>query len=70
MTNRLKQFIDYLLNYNQSSGIKHRDILDNILNLKTILEYVKSKILTAAFISLDNETLFDRLEQNYMIQVL
>ena len=33
LANRLKLCIVYLLNYNQSSGVKQRDILDNILNL-------------------------------------
>ena len=70
LANHLKLCIDYLLNYNQSSGVKQRDILDNILNLKTILDCVKAKNLNAAFISLDNEKAFDRLEHNYMFKVL
>ena len=70
LANRLKLCIDYLLNYNLSSGVKQRDILDNILNLKTLLDYVKAKNLNAAFISLNNEKAFDRLEHNYMFKVL
>ena len=62
--------MDYILNPNQSSRVKERDILDNILNLKNLLEYTKVKNLQAAFISFDNEKAFDRIEINYMLKVL
>ena len=40
LTSRLNNYINELLNPFQSSGAKERDILNNILNLQTILEYV------------------------------
>ena len=70
LASRLKHAMDYILNPNQSSGVKERDILDNILNLKNLLEYTKVKNLQAAFISLDNEKAFDRIEINNMLKVL
>ena len=70
LASRLKHAMDYILNPNQSSGVKERDILDNILNLKNLLEYTKAKNLQAAFIFLDNEKAFDRIEINYMLKVL
>ena len=70
LAGRLKCAMDYLLKPNQSSGVKERDILDNILNLKNLIEYTKAKNLQAAFISLDNEKAFDRIEINYMLKVL
>ena len=70
LAGRLKCAMDCLLNPNQSSGVKERDILDNILNLKNLIEYTKAKNLQAAFISLDNEKAFYRIEINYMLKVL
>ena len=66
----LKDIMDKLLNPLQSSGVKGRNILNNILNLETLIKYVEQNNLNAAFISLDNEKALDRLEQNYIIKVL
>ena len=67
---RLKDIMDKLLNPLESIGVKGRNILNNILNLETPIEYVEQNNLNAAFVSLDNEKAFDRLEQNYIIKVL
>ena len=61
--------MDKLLNPLQSNGVKGRNILNSILNLETLIEYVEQNNLNAAFVSLDNEKAFDRLEQNYIIKV-
>ena len=42
LASRLKHAMGYLLNPNQSSGVKERDILDNILNLKKSIRIYKS----------------------------
>ena len=70
LTSRLNNYINELLNPFQSSGSKERDILNNILNLQTILEYVKENNEDLAVISLDNEKAFDRIEQNFINKVL
>ena len=70
LANRFKSCIHDLVNPFQTSGVKGRDILDNILNLQNIIQYAKSKDLKIAFISLDNEKAFDRIEHNFIIKVL
>ena len=70
LTSRLNNCINELLNPFQSSGANERDILNNILNLQTILEYVKENNEDLAVISLDNEKAFDRIEQNFINKVL
>ena len=51
LAKRLKYSINYLINPYQTTGVKDRNILDNSLNLKNIIEYIKDKDLSAAFIS-------------------
>ena len=70
LANRLKSCIHDLVNPFQTSGVKGRDILDNILNLQNIIQYAKSKDLKIAFISLDNEKAFDRIKHSFIIKVL
>ena len=70
LSKRLKNSINYLINPYQSSGVKEREILDNVLNIKNIINYVKDKNMPTAIISLDNEKAFDRIEINYLIKVL
>ena len=62
--------MDKLLDPLQSSGVKERNILNNVLNLENLIQYVEQNNLNAAFISLDNEKGFDRIEQNYVLKVL
>ena len=70
LTSRLNDYINELLNPFQSSGAKERDIINNILNLQIILEYVKENQEDFSVISLDNEKAFDRTEQNFIYKVL
>ena len=70
LASRLNLVLNKLLHPFQSSGVKDRNVLNNILNLDTIIQYIEENNLNAAFISLDNEKAFDRLEQNFMIKVL
>ena len=70
LASRLNSVLNKLLHPFQSSGVKDRNVLNNILNLDTIIQYIEENNLNAAFISLDNEKAFDRLEQNFMIKVL
>ena len=43
LANRFKLCIHDLVNPFQTSGVKGRDILDNILNLQNVIQYAKSK---------------------------
>ena len=60
---RIQTVMDKLLDPLQSSGVKDRNILNNVLNLENLIQYVEQNNLNAAFISLDNEKAFDRLNK-------
>ena len=70
LTTRLSKHMNDLLNPYQSRGPKERDIINNILNIQTILEYAEQNHESLALILLDNEKAFDRMEQNFVYKVL
>ena len=70
MASRLKLISNEILNPFQSSGPKRRNILNNALNLKNIIHYIQQNNLNAALISFDNEKAFDRIEHNFIREVL
>ena len=67
---RIQTVMDKLLDPLQSSCVKDRNILNNVLNLENLIQYVELNNWNATFISLDNEKAFDRIEQNYVLKVL
>ena len=70
LTNRLSKWMNDIINPYQSSGSSKRDIINNILNIQTILEHVNQNNEDLAIISLDNEKAFDRVEINCVYEVL
>ena len=70
LASRLKLISNEILNPFQSSGPKGRNILNNALNLKNIIHYIQQNNLNAALISFDNEKAFDRIEHNFIREVL
>ena len=70
LASRLKSISNEILNPFQSSGPKGRNILNNALNLKNIIHYIQQNNLNAALISFDNEKAFDRIEHNFIREVL
>ena len=64
LANRLRNFLDSILNPYQSSGCKTRNIHNNALNLKFILEYLTQNKMPTALISFDNGKAFIRLVHN------
>ena len=70
MASGLKSISNEILNPFQSSGPKGRNILNNALNLKNIIHYIQQNNLNAALIYFDNEKAFDRIEHNFIREVL
>ena len=55
LTNRLSKWMNDIINPFQNSGSSNRDIINNILNIQTILEYVNQNNEDLAIISIENE---------------
>ena len=70
LTNRIKNIETDIINNLQSAGIKNKSIINNALNLKTIIDYIEEKDDKGILISIDQEKAFDRVEHNYLIKVL
>ena len=70
LTNRIKNIETNIINNLQSAGIKNKSIINNALNLKTIIDYIEEKEDKGLIISIDQENAFDRVEHNYLIKVL
>ena len=70
LTNRLKYDANILINSLQSCGPGSGSIINNALNLKTLIDYIENENQNGAIISLDQEKAFDRIEHNYLLKVL
>ena len=69
LTLRLKNTIANIINEFQSCG-PNRSIINNALNLKSIIKYIRQNDQNYAIISLDQEKAFDRIEHNFLKIVL
>ena len=69
LTLRLKNTIANIINEFQSCG-PNRSIINNALNLKSIIKYIRQNDQKYAIISLDQEKAFDRIEHNFLKIVL
>ncbi len=59
-----------IINENQTCGSKGKDIQNNILNIKTIIDYIKGNGKIGAMVLINQEENFDRIEHNYIGKVL
>jgi hypothetical protein len=54
----------------QTCGVKGRSIFDNGHLIRNICDYIEQKELSCAFISLDQEKAFDRVNYQFMLKTL
>ena len=56
----------HLINENQTCGVKGRNIHDNLMVVRDVIDYVNLNNKAAAIINIDQEKAFDRIEWRYM----
>ena len=69
LANRLKKALPFIINIDQSFGIKGRSIHDNIIELQSLFNYIENKNLSAIFLNIDQEKAFDRVSHKFLFKV-
>lgn len=70
ISNRLKTVTHKLISELQTGAGKDKSILDNLINIDSIINYMELKHMGGALISFDQEKAFDRIEHNYLLSIL
>jgi hypothetical protein len=70
MANRLKVVLSEIVHPDQTCSVPGRTIIDNCHLLRNIYDYVDSKNISCAWISLDQQKAFDRVSHSFMFLAL
>ncbi|KAJ1167571.1 hypothetical protein NDU88_007960 [Pleurodeles waltl] len=70
IANRLKKVIKKIVHPDQTCGILGRQIADSLALVRDTIEYVKSRKVPMALVSLDQEKAFDRVSHEFMDRTL
>ena len=70
MANRFKNVLCKIISICQTCCINGRDIADNIVNLRDIIDMLEDENMEGYIIKCDQEKAFDRISHSYMIEVL
>ncbi|KAJ1212636.1 hypothetical protein NDU88_000291 [Pleurodeles waltl] len=70
MANHLKKVIEKIVHPDQTCGIPGRQIADSLALVRDTIEYVKSRKVPTALVSLDQEKAFDRVSHEFMDRTL
>ena len=67
---RLRSVLSSIISIHQTCAIPGRSIADNLHLFRNIIDYVNQKSLRLAFVNIDQEKAFDRVDHDYMFRVL
>lgn len=70
ITNRVKKVLEFIINPDQTCAVPGRTIFNNLHLMRNIIDYCEQKQLPLAFISLDQEKAFDRVNYDFLFQTL
>ena len=70
ITNRVKNVLEHIIHPDQTCTVPGRTIFDNLHLMRNIIDYCEQKHSPLAFISLDQEKAFDRVNYDFLFQTL
>ncbi|XP_075723812.1 uncharacterized protein LOC142765891 [Rhipicephalus microplus] len=70
LNSRLRPFLHAMVSPQQSCTVPGRSIFANLMVTRDVFEYMSTKSLSGAFISLDQAKAFNRVKHQYMFEVL
>ena len=70
ITNRMRLIMPIVIGDEQSSGVPNRNIHENLMVVRDVVDFVNWNNLQGAVISLDQEKAFDRINWVYMFSIL
>lgn len=70
LANRLRKVLPKIISTTQTYGVQGKDILDIVQSIRDTMFYMKEKNRNGYLISLDLEKAFDRVEHEYLFNVL
>ena len=70
ITNRLNQIMHIIIGPEQTCGIPSRQIHENLMVARDIIDYVNLEDQEGALLCIDQEKAFDRIEWNYLFSVM
>ena len=70
IANRLKKVLPTIIHEDQSFGIKGRSIQDNIILMKSLIDFINQKNLGGIFLNIDQEKAFDRVSHYYLFTTI
>ena len=70
ITNRLKRIMPFIIGEEQTCGVASRNIQDNIMFLRDVIDFANWNNLEACLLSIDQEKAFDRISWVYMFAVM
>ncbi len=70
LANRLKLVMESIISPEQTCCVPGRDIADNIMSIRDVIDYIDFKKEDGFFIKIDQEKAFDRVSHSFIIKVL
>ena len=70
ITNRFMAVMHVLIHPDQTCAVRDRSILDNAHLFRNISDYVEQKNIPCAFVGLDQEKAYDRVEYDFLFEAL
>ncbi len=70
LANRLKKVLPTIISTTQAYGVQGKDILDTVQSIRDTMFYMREKNKGGFLISLDLEKAFDRVEHEYLFNVI